>query len=156
ADHRELEPVSDALDELARVEPLLAQVVDLKFFCGFSFGEIALMRGVSERTVQRDWEKARIYLHRTLSTSLEYPVARPARLRPGYSASGRSSPHHEQDAEGPGRRVSQLRSGACASACSISLQSPRVRPALRRSETASTSHSLRIGSATTGTGSPSI
>ena len=71
ADHRELEPLSDALDELARVEPLLAQVVDLKFFCGFSFGEIALMRSVSERTVQRDWEKARIYLHRTLSTSLE-------------------------------------------------------------------------------------
>jgi hypothetical protein len=37
--------------------------VDLKFFCGFSFGEIAAMRGVSERTVQRQWEKARIYLH---------------------------------------------------------------------------------------------
>jgi DNA-directed RNA polymerase specialized sigma24 family protein len=41
-------------------------VVDLKFFCGFSFAEIAAMRGVSERTVQRDWEKARIYLHQSL------------------------------------------------------------------------------------------
>jgi len=41
-------------------------VVDLKFFCGFSFAEIAAMRGVSERTVQRAWEKARIYLHRTI------------------------------------------------------------------------------------------
>jgi DNA-directed RNA polymerase specialized sigma24 family protein len=41
-------------------------VVDLKFFCGFSFAEIAAMRGVSERTVQRHWEKARIYLHRTV------------------------------------------------------------------------------------------
>ena len=44
----------------------LARIVDLKFFCGFSFGEIAAMLGVSERTVQRDWEKARIYLHRGL------------------------------------------------------------------------------------------
>jgi DNA-directed RNA polymerase specialized sigma24 family protein len=49
------------------VEPALAEVVDLKFFCGFSFGEIAAMRDVSERTVQRNWEKARIYLHRKIS-----------------------------------------------------------------------------------------
>jgi DNA-directed RNA polymerase specialized sigma24 family protein len=48
------------------VDPVLAQVVDLKFFCGFTFAEIAALRDVSERTVQRDWEKARIYLHRTL------------------------------------------------------------------------------------------
>ena len=66
ADDRELVRVSDALDELAEIEPALAQVVDLKFFCGFTFTEIAGMRGVSERTVQRDWEKARIYLYRTL------------------------------------------------------------------------------------------
>jgi hypothetical protein len=37
--------------------------VDLKFFCGFSFAEIAAMRQVSERTVQRHWDKARILLH---------------------------------------------------------------------------------------------
>jgi RNA polymerase sigma factor (TIGR02999 family) len=66
-DHVQLSRVGDALDELAQVEPQLAQIVDLKFFCGFSFAEIAALRGVSERTVQRDWEKARIYLHRTLS-----------------------------------------------------------------------------------------
>ena len=35
--------------------------------CGFSFGEIATMQDVSERTVQRDWEKARIYLHQALA-----------------------------------------------------------------------------------------
>jgi RNA polymerase sigma factor (TIGR02999 family) len=58
-----LQRLSDALDELAATDPGLAQVVDLKFFCGFSLREIATMRGVSERTVQRDWEKARIYLH---------------------------------------------------------------------------------------------
>lgn len=55
--------ISDALDELAEVEPGLAEIVDLKFFCGFSFAEIAAMRGVSERTVQRNWEKGRLYLH---------------------------------------------------------------------------------------------
>lgn len=71
ADDGELTRISDALDELAGVDPQLAQIVDLKFFCGFSFAEIAAMRGVSERTVQRRWEKARIYLHRTLrETSL--------------------------------------------------------------------------------------
>jgi RNA polymerase sigma factor (TIGR02999 family) len=62
----ELTRLSDALDELAAVDPRLARTVDLKFFCGFSFGEIAAISGVSERTVQRDWEKARIYLHRVL------------------------------------------------------------------------------------------
>src|SRR3954453_23852590 len=63
-DVKELSAISDSLDELARVEPELAEVVDLKFFCGFSFAEIAAMHHVSERTVQRRWEKARIYLHR--------------------------------------------------------------------------------------------
>jgi RNA polymerase sigma factor (TIGR02999 family) len=65
-DDAELQSISDALDELATVEPALAEIVDLKFFCGFSFGEIAAMRHVSERTVQRQWEKARLYLHRAL------------------------------------------------------------------------------------------
>ncbi len=69
-DHRELEQISEALDELGNVEPSLAEVVDLKFFCGFSFVEIAAMRGVSERTVQRNWEKARIYLHRKIRADL--------------------------------------------------------------------------------------
>jgi len=69
ADSIDLPLVGDALDELAKLEPELAQVVDLKFFCGFSFAEIAAMRGVSERTVQRDWEKARIYLHQSLRGS---------------------------------------------------------------------------------------
>jgi RNA polymerase sigma factor (TIGR02999 family) len=66
ADADELTRVSDALDELESIDARLAQVVDFKFFCGFSFVEIASMAGVSERTVQRDWEKARIYLHRVL------------------------------------------------------------------------------------------
>jgi RNA polymerase sigma factor (TIGR02999 family) len=62
--------IGEALDELGAVDAALAQVVDLKFFCGFSFAEIAAMRGVSERTVQRHWEKARIYLHRAVREDL--------------------------------------------------------------------------------------
>lgn len=67
-DDRELTRISDALDELAETDPSLAEIVDLKFFCGFSFAEIAAMRGVAERTVQRAWEKARIYLYRSIRT----------------------------------------------------------------------------------------
>jgi RNA polymerase sigma factor (TIGR02999 family) len=66
ADEQELQRISDALDELATIDNTLAETVDLKFFCGFSFVEIAAMRSVSERTVQRQWEKARLYLHRAL------------------------------------------------------------------------------------------
>lgn len=71
ADDRELSRISDALDLLAKAEPELAELVDLKFFCGFTFAEIAAMKNLSERTVQRQWEKARIYLHRTISADLE-------------------------------------------------------------------------------------
>ena len=68
-DANELQEISDALDALAAVDATLAEVVDLKFFCGFSFPEIAAMRGVSERTVQRHWKKARLYLYRAIGTS---------------------------------------------------------------------------------------
>jgi RNA polymerase sigma factor (TIGR02999 family) len=63
---RWLERLSDALDELAAHHPTLAETVDLRFFCGFTFAEIASMRGVSERTVKRHWERSRLYLHRAL------------------------------------------------------------------------------------------
>lgn len=62
--------ISEGLDELAKAEPMLAEIVDLKFFCGFSFAEIAAMKNVSERTIQRQWEKARIYLHRSIRADL--------------------------------------------------------------------------------------
>jgi DNA-directed RNA polymerase specialized sigma24 family protein len=41
--------------------------VDLRFFCGFSLTEIAEIWEVSERTVQREWDKARVMLHRLIS-----------------------------------------------------------------------------------------
>jgi RNA polymerase sigma factor (TIGR02999 family) len=66
ADRATLTRISDALDELSGLDPALAELVDLKFFCGFSLGEIATMRCLSERTVQRDWEKARLLLYRSM------------------------------------------------------------------------------------------
>ena len=63
--------IGDALDELAEIEPDLAEIVELKFFCGFSFAEIAAMRGVSERTIQRGWEKGRLYLHHAIARAAE-------------------------------------------------------------------------------------
>jgi RNA polymerase sigma factor (TIGR02999 family) len=62
----ELGSLGEAVDALAEAEPKLAELVELKFFCGFDFVDIASMRGVSERTVQRDWAKARLYLRRAL------------------------------------------------------------------------------------------
>jgi RNA polymerase sigma factor (TIGR02999 family) len=72
ADAKELSSISDALDQLAEVEPELAELVDLKFFCGFSFAEIAALRHLSERTVQRRWEKARIYLRCSMRADLSH------------------------------------------------------------------------------------
>jgi len=68
ADPETLTAISAALDDLATIEPELAQVVDLRFFCGFTMAEIAAQRGISERTVQRQWEKARTLLFQALKT----------------------------------------------------------------------------------------
>ena len=70
-DDRALSRIGEALDELARTDPGLAQIVDLKFFCGFTFAEIGALKNISERTAQRQWEKPRIYLHHKLSMDLE-------------------------------------------------------------------------------------
>jgi RNA polymerase sigma factor (TIGR02999 family) len=70
-DERELRHISDALDQLAESDRSLAEIVDLRFFCGFTFAEIATIKNISERTAQRQWEKARIYLHRAVRAELE-------------------------------------------------------------------------------------
>jgi len=61
-----LSRLDDALGQLSAADPALAELVDLKYFCGLSFTEIAAMRGVSDRTIQREWAKARLYLHDAL------------------------------------------------------------------------------------------
>jgi RNA polymerase sigma factor (TIGR02999 family) len=54
--------VHEALDVLAQADPRLAQVVEMRYFGGMSEPEVAEALGLSERTVRRDWEKARMLL----------------------------------------------------------------------------------------------
>lgn len=54
--------LSDALDTLARIDERLVRVVELRYFAGMTEQEIAVALGLNERTVRRDWEKARILL----------------------------------------------------------------------------------------------
>lgn len=65
-DEPDLSQLSEALDELALRDAKLAELVDLRYFCGYTFEEIAAQRGVSVRTLKRDWEKARAYLFHQL------------------------------------------------------------------------------------------
>jgi RNA polymerase sigma factor (TIGR02999 family) len=60
--------IDEALEQLAAVEPRLAKVVECRFFGGLSEKEIAEALGVTERTVERDWVKARMLLRRALVT----------------------------------------------------------------------------------------
>jgi RNA polymerase sigma factor (TIGR02999 family) len=58
--------VHEALEELAHIDVRLAQVVEMRYFAGLVEAQIAQALGVSERTVRRDWEKARLLLSRVL------------------------------------------------------------------------------------------
>jgi RNA polymerase sigma factor (TIGR02999 family) len=58
--------VHDALAVLTKADGRLGQVVEMRYFGGYSEREIAEMLGVNERTVQRDWEKARLILAEAL------------------------------------------------------------------------------------------
>jgi RNA polymerase sigma factor (TIGR02999 family) len=59
--------VHAALAELEKVEPRLVKVVEMRYFAGLTENEIADSLGVTERTVRRDWEKARLLLRASLS-----------------------------------------------------------------------------------------
>jgi RNA polymerase sigma factor (TIGR02999 family) len=58
--------IHEALEDLARADARLAQVVEMRYFGGYSEEEIAETLGVTVRTVQRDWEKARLMLREML------------------------------------------------------------------------------------------
>ncbi len=62
----EILAVDEALTALADFDPKLSQLVELRFFGGWMIEEIAELRGVSGRTVKRDWRKARAFLYRAL------------------------------------------------------------------------------------------
>ena len=54
--------VNDTLLALEAVDPTLAQIVEMRYFAGYSELEVAELMGTSERTVRRQWEKARAFL----------------------------------------------------------------------------------------------
>ena len=60
--------IHEALAGLAEVDPRLVQVVELRYFVGLSHDEIAQSLGLSTRTIERDWERARTYLYAALQT----------------------------------------------------------------------------------------
>jgi RNA polymerase sigma factor (TIGR02999 family) len=66
AEADELSRLSEALDELAKHDPCLAELVDLKYFCGYTTEEISVQRGESVRTIKRDWAKARAILFQSM------------------------------------------------------------------------------------------
>jgi RNA polymerase sigma factor (TIGR02999 family) len=59
--------VDEALAELEKVEPRLARVVEMRYFGGLSEDEIAEALALTDRTVRRDWQKAKLLLHTMLS-----------------------------------------------------------------------------------------
>jgi len=58
--------INEVLEELSQSEPRLVQVVEMRYFGGLNENEIAEMLGLTERTVQRDWRKARMLLSAAL------------------------------------------------------------------------------------------
>jgi RNA polymerase sigma factor (TIGR02999 family) len=61
-DAEQIVEVDQVLSELAKKEPRMAQVVELKFFSGMTFEEIGEVLGVDQRTAKRDWTLARVWL----------------------------------------------------------------------------------------------
>jgi RNA polymerase sigma factor (TIGR02999 family) len=67
---REIITIRHTLTQLAKAHPEFAELVDLKFFHGFSFAEIAAMQEVSERTIQRKWQKVQLYMRSLIQEDL--------------------------------------------------------------------------------------
>lgn len=65
----ELLALDQALDRLEALDARLRQVVELRFFGGLQENEVAEVLGVTTRTVQRDWTRARAWLYRELYTA---------------------------------------------------------------------------------------
>jgi len=61
--------LDEALENLAQFDPRQARIVELHFFGGLTFAEIALVLDVTERTVKREWSMARAWLKGELSKS---------------------------------------------------------------------------------------
>ena len=59
--------LDQALDRLAEFDQRKSRIVELRYFAGLSYEETAVVLGVSEITIKRDWLKARAWLFRALS-----------------------------------------------------------------------------------------
>jgi RNA polymerase sigma factor (TIGR02999 family) len=68
-DPEELLALDSAMDRLAAINDRLRQIVEYRFFCGLDDAEIAQLVGVSPRTVERDWAKARAWLYQEIYPS---------------------------------------------------------------------------------------
>jgi RNA polymerase sigma factor (TIGR02999 family) len=64
---REVLQIHEALQELAKIEPRLVRVVEMRYFAGMTEEEVADALERSVRSVARDWEKARLFLATTLA-----------------------------------------------------------------------------------------
>ena len=62
SDSVDIEAVNGAMNDLAKLDPALAQLVEMRFFGGMTAIEIAEALNISERSVQREWSKARALL----------------------------------------------------------------------------------------------
>ena len=62
SNEEEILKVHEALEELAKVDARLVQMVEMRYFAGMTEPEIASALDVNERTVRRDWQKARLLL----------------------------------------------------------------------------------------------
>jgi RNA polymerase sigma factor (TIGR02999 family) len=62
----EILSVHQALDRISAIDPRMTQVVEMRYFGGLTELEIAVALGVTERTVRRDWHKARLLLREAL------------------------------------------------------------------------------------------
>lgn len=67
----EVVSLDEALSRLAEENPRQARVVELRYFGGLSFEQIAALLGIAERSVKRDWAVARVWLYRELRPSAD-------------------------------------------------------------------------------------
>ena len=59
--------LDEALNGLARLDERQSRIVEMRFFGGLSIDETSVVLGISPATVKRDWETARVWLHREIS-----------------------------------------------------------------------------------------
>ncbi len=75
SDDADVFALAQAMEQLAQVDPALARLVDLRFFAGLELAEIAEITQRSERSLKRDWRRARAFLHAQMGEPIAGEVA---------------------------------------------------------------------------------